>query len=137
LKVIEAPHDDLQACLEVAKVCTLLAPTLQTHPPSSAFQTLRSWKLACPWLLDLSSLFKVCSPPELKYNVQVADIVAFVVGPALVAGGDDGFIDQAGKRCLSMLRAQGLPVTTGLLLVMLSITTTTTTTTISFYIFQW
>jgi hypothetical protein len=86
LKVIEAPHDDLQACLEVAKV---------------------------------------------------ADIVAFVVGPALVAGGDDGFIDQAGKRCLSMLRAQGLPVTTGLLLVMLSITTTTTTTTISFYIFQW
>jgi hypothetical protein len=36
-----------------------------------------------------------------------------------------------------MLRAQGLPVTTGLLLVMLSITTTTTTTTISFYILQW
>ncbi|CAM6015441.1 unnamed protein product [Sphagnum balticum] len=69
LTVIEAPHDDLQACLEVAKV---------------------------------------------------ADIVALVVGPALVAGGDDGFIDQAGMKCLSMLRAQGLPVTTGLLLVMLT-----------------
>ncbi|CAK9866951.1 unnamed protein product [Sphagnum jensenii] len=69
LTVIEAPHDDLQACLEV---------------------------------------------------VKVADIVAFVVGPALVAGEDDGFIDQAGKKSLSMLRAQGLPVTTGLLLVMLT-----------------
>ncbi len=80
---------------------------------------------------------KSALPLSSKYNVQVADIVAFVVGPALVAGGDNGFIDQAGKRCLSMLRAQGLPVTTGLLLVMLSITTTTTTTTISFYIFQW
>jgi hypothetical protein len=68
--------------------------------------------------------------------MQVADIVAFVVGPTLVAGEDDGFIDQAGKKSLSMLRAQGLPVTTGLLLVMLSITTTTTIT-ISFYIFQW
>jgi hypothetical protein len=65
--------------------------------------------------------------------VQVADIVAFVVGPALVAGEDDGFIDQAGKKCLSMLKAQALPLTTGLLLVMLSITTTT----VSFYIFQW
>ncbi|KAG0627782.1 hypothetical protein M758_2G227700 [Ceratodon purpureus] len=61
LTIIEAPRDDLQACLEVAKV---------------------------------------------------ADIVAFV---GHVVPDEGGYIDPSGRKCLSMLRSLGLPVTTGLL----------------------
>lgn len=61
LTIIEAPRDDLQACLEVAKV---------------------------------------------------ADIVAFV---GHVVPDEGAYIDLSGKKCLSMLRSLGLPVTTGLL----------------------
>lgn len=46
--------------------------------------------------------------------MQVADIVAFV---GHVVPDEGGYIDQSGKKCLSMLRSLGLPVTTGLLVV--------------------
>lgn len=61
LTIIQAPRNDLQGCLEVAKV---------------------------------------------------ADIVAFV---GHVMPEEGGYIDQIGKKSLSMLRSLGLPVTTGLL----------------------
>ena len=44
----------------------------------------------------------------------MADIVAFV---GHVVPDEGAYIDQSGKKCLSMLRALGLPVTTGLLVV--------------------
>jgi hypothetical protein len=44
----------------------------------------------------------------------VADIVAFV---GHVVPDEGAYIDLSGKKCLSMLRSLGLPVTTGLLLV--------------------
>lgn len=44
----------------------------------------------------------------------MADIVAFV---GHVMPEEGGYIDQIGKKSLSMLRSLGLPVTTGLLVV--------------------
>lgn len=46
--------------------------------------------------------------------MQVADIVAFV---GHVVPDEGSYIDQRGRKCLSMLRSLGLPVTTGLLVV--------------------
>eukprot|EP00249_Psilotum_nudum_P022647 c28597_g2_i1 orf=239-2698(+) len=45
---------------------------------------------------------------------KVADAIAFVT--SAVVGSSEDYVDHLGKQCLSMLKAQGLPVVTGLML---------------------